>query len=58
MAVIKSETMEHDGIEEGVAMRTAPKTRGIDALQEGSVGQAGCCLHKSSNGCEFRISDY
>ncbi len=42
MAVIKSETMEHDGITAGaammaLAMRTAPKTRGIDALQTAVV---------------------
>jgi len=42
MAVIKSEKMEYAAIETGVAMmalamRTAPKTRGIDALQTAVV---------------------
>ncbi len=42
MAVIKSEEMEHASIEAGaammaLAMRTAPKTRGIDALQTAAV---------------------
>lgn len=42
MAVIKSEKMEREGIEAGatmmaLAMRTAPKTRGIDALETAVV---------------------
>ena len=42
MAVIKSRAMEQDGIEKGaammaLAMRTAPKTRGIDALETALV---------------------
>ena len=42
MAVIKSEKMECEGIEAGaammaLAMRTAPKTRGIDALETAVV---------------------
>jgi len=42
MAIIRSEAMEHDGIEAGIAMmalamRTAPKTRGIDRLQTAAV---------------------
>ena len=42
MAVIKSDKMEHESIEAGAAMmalvmRTAPKTRGIDALQTAAV---------------------
>ena len=42
MAIIKSDAMEYDGIKAGaammgLAMRTAPKTRGIDALQTAVV---------------------
>lgn len=42
MTVVKGKKMEHDGIEAGaalmaLAMRTAPKTRGIDALETGLV---------------------
>src|SRR5512143_1828868 len=42
MSLVKSDKMEHDAIEAGaammaLAMRTAPKTRGIDALQTAVV---------------------